>query len=171
MFWPPENCSIKVTVLIRYAQGWRRHADGLLGLMHRTREVLKLHLHSWRGGRRVVLLGASEHAAGLLGDCPSPSLVPRLGKQGYAPSASPSHFSPNTATLIVVKAGSGVSGVVVVSPWYIPGYINNARNARGFQEVLDYSVGSAPRVLFLKPCTIFITHSWLHCLCSFAAYL
>lgn len=46
--------------------------------------------------------------------------------------------------------------VVAVSPWYILGYVNSARNARGFKEVLDYSVGSSPSVLFLKARAVFI---------------
>lgn len=64
--------------------------------------------------------------------------------------------------------------MVVVSPWYVLGYVTNARNARGFQEALDYSIRSAPRVLFLKPCTVF-TYTLLVSLplqlCSLAAYL
>ena len=120
-------------------------------------------LHNWRGGRRVALLGASEHAAGLLCDCAAPGLVPYLGKQSWT-AWSCLLCSFCLSKPLQPKHGCFDSGdgkqqsprLVVLSPWCVLGYVNNARSARGFQEVLDYSVECAPRVLFLKPCTTFI---------------
>lgn len=114
-------------------------------------------------GRRVVLHGASRHAVRLLCDHPSHSLVPHLGKQSWTVWACllcsfclSKPLQPKHGCLDSGEGKQRHLRAVVVSPWYILGYINNGRSAKGFQEVLDYSVGSAPRVLVLKPCTIFI---------------
>lgn len=126
-------------------------------------EMLEYGLQNWRIGRRSILLDAPEHAAELLCDCPSPSLVPHLRKQGWAvwscllgpfclsKTLQPKHTCFNTGEDMWQSLR-----VVVVSPWYWLGYVNNARNAKEFKEVLDYSVGSSPSVLFLKACAIFI---------------
>lgn len=138
----------------------------------------QLCLHNWRHGRRVVLLDASEHAVRLLCDCSSPSLVPQLAEQLNCVilfamlllSPQPKHGCFDDSG----KCKQQSHQVVAVTSWYILGHVNNARNARGFQEVLEYSVGSAPSVLVLKSCTIFIYTLLVSLplqLCSLAAYL
>lgn len=144
----------------------------------RTHEVPQLYLHNWRHGRRDLLLDASEHAVRLMCGCPSPSLVPQLGDQPNCVilfamlllSLQPKHGCFDDSG----KGKQQSHRVVAVTPWYILGYVNNARNARGFQEVSDYSVGSAPTVLVLKSCAIFIYTLLVSLplqLCSLAAYL
>lgn len=63
----------------------------------------------------------------------------------------------------------------VKSPCFILKYValfwNKAREAVGFQEVLDYSVEAPPEFCFSKYVLYLSSQLWIHCLCSFAAYL
>jgi len=113
----------QVTVLIRLARGWRRHADGLLGLTHRTHEVLELCCTTGGVGEESYCLVPLSMLPGCCVIVLPLALCHILGNRAelrdlvcYAPSASPSHFSPNTAALIAVMASSRVPGWLCYHP-------------------------------------------------------